>query len=102
MGDSMERRLSNFSALTLSRMECDARASSWLPPAFISLLPVTTRFRGSYILNFTTPTRLEMRLRTTYVSTLMVLSVFGAPEANSPPEIAGLDFDIKQFATDAM
>jgi hypothetical protein len=43
-----------------------------------------------------------MRLRTTYVSTLMVLSVFGAPEAKAPPEIAGLDFDIKQFATDAM
>jgi hypothetical protein len=80
MGDSMERRLSNF----------------------ISLLPVTARFRGSYILNFTTPTRLEMRLRTTYVSTLMVLSVFGAPEANSPPEIAGLDFDIKNFAADAV
>jgi hypothetical protein len=51
---------------------------------------------------FAASIQIKMRMLTKCASILMVLGAFGAPGANSPPEIAGLDFDIKNFATDAV
>jgi hypothetical protein len=71
-------------------------------PTFTLLPPVTVRFPGFCIYYFTIPIRIKMRLLMTCVSTLIVLFASGAPGANSPHEIAGLDFNIKNFATDAV